>query len=366
VTVKLVLENLKHKPVRSALSIFLIAIPVTLILTLVGLSEGLLQDSARRAKGVGADVWVRPPGSSILSLSGAPWPEKMVDALAKQPHVVAAMGMINHPISNTTYAAGIDMDSFNRMSGGFRYLAGGPFREPGDIILDQPYAIQSHVGVGERINLLNHSWRVAGIVEPGKLSHIFLPMQVVQNLSGNTGKISQVFLKVDQPQYISSVVSELKAKAPDWNVYPIEEVMSQLTVSNVQGGALSNFINVMVSIGVVIGFAVVLLSMYMAVLQRTREIGILKSLGASRWFILRTILLEAIIMGCCGTLLGILFSFGARWLIMSFYPASLTEAIVPRWWPIAGVITLVGVTLGAMYPGMSAARQDPIEALAYE
>jgi putative ABC transport system permease protein len=324
VTAKLVLENLKHKPVRSTLSVFLIAIPVTLILTLVGLSEGLLQDSARRAKGVGADVWVRPPGSSILSLSGAPWPEKMVDALAKEPHVVASMGMINHPISSTTYV------------------------------------------VGDPVNLLNRNWRVCGIVEPGKLSHIFLPMQVVQSLSGNTGKISQVFLKVDQPQNIAWVVADLKAKAPGWNVYPIEEVMSQLTVANVQGGALSNFINVMVSIGVVIGFAVVLLSMYMAVLQRTREIGILKSLGASRWFILRTILLEAVIMGLCGTILGILFSFAARWLIMSLYPASLTEAIVPYWWPRAGLVTLVGVTLGAMYPGLSAARQDPIEALAYE
>jgi putative ABC transport system permease protein len=366
VTIKLVFENLKHKPVRTALSVFLIAIPVTLILTLVGLSEGLLQDSARRAKGVGADVWVRPPGSSVFTLSGAPWPEQMVGALAKEPHVVAAMGMINHPVSSTTHVAGINLDSFNRMSGGFKYLEGGPFREPDDVILDQPYAQQNQVRVGDHINLLNHEWRVCGIVEPGKLSHIFLPMKVVQQLSGNTGKITQVFLKVDKPEDIKKVISELKAKAPDWNVYSIQEFMSQLTVSNVQGGMLNNFINVMVSIGVVIGFAVVLLSMYMAVLQRTREIGILKSLGASRWFILQIILVEAIVMGFFGTVLGIVFSYGARWLIITLYPASLTEAVVYAWWPRAGIITLLVVTLGAMYPGLSAARQDPIEALAYE
>ena len=365
-TVKLVLENLKHRPVRSALSIFLIAIPVTLILTLVGLSEGLLQDSARRAKGVGADVMVRPPSSSALTLSGAPWPEQMVDALAKEPHVVAAMGMINHPISGTTWVAGIDMESFNRMSGGFKYLEGGPFRAPDDVILDQPYAQQNNVHAGGKINMLNRDWRVAAVVEPGKLSHIFLPMKVLQRLSGNTGKISQVFLKVDTPENIPVVIKNLEAKQPDWKIYSIEQFMSQLSVSNVQGGMLTNFINVMVSIGVVIGFAVVLLSMYMAVLQRTREIGILKSLGASRWFILRTILVEAIIMGVFGTVLGILFSFGARWLIMTLYPASLTEAIVYSWWPKAALVTLVGVTLGAMYPGLSAARQDPIEALAYE
>ncbi len=47
-------------------------------------------------------------------------------------------------------------------------------------------------------------------------------------------------------------------------------------------------------------------------------------------------------------------------------PASLPMAIVPIWWPIAGAITLVGAALGALYPGLSAARHDPIEALAYE
>ena len=57
---KLVLENLKHRPVRTMLSISAIAIEVTMILTLVGLSRGMLDESARRARGVGADIWIRP------------------------------------------------------------------------------------------------------------------------------------------------------------------------------------------------------------------------------------------------------------------------------------------------------------------
>jgi putative ABC transport system permease protein len=146
----------------------------------------------------------------------------------------------------------------------------------------------------------------------------------------------------------------------------MEEFTSLFTVENVQGGALRNFIDVMVGIGVIIGFAVVLLSMYMAVLQRTREIGILKALGASRWFILKIILTEAVAMGFTGTVVGIALSFAVRALIALLYPASLTQAITPDWWPISCAISLVGVILGALYPGLSAARQDPIEALAYE
>jgi putative ABC transport system permease protein len=126
------------------------------------------------------------------------------------------------------------------------------------------------------------------------------------------------------------------------------------------------FINVIVGIGLVIGFGVVCLSMYMAVLQRTREIGILKSLGATRGFILGLILAEAAVMALGGTVLGILLSFAAKWTILQLVPASIPQVIVPQWWPRTAVITLIGALLGALYPGLSAARKDPIEALAYE
>ena len=366
-TVKLVLENLKHKPIRTLLSVFLIAVPVTLILCLVGLSHGMLEDSARRMRGVGADIIVRPPGTSALTLSGAPIPEKMLDLLQKQPHVALAVGMIVHPITSVTFVTGIDLQSFNQISGGFKYLEGGAFQGPDDVIIDQYYARQEKLHAGDRItNVLNHPWRVSGVVESGKLTHVAVPMRTLQDLTGNTGKISQMFIKVDKPADIPAVMAELKQLLPDYNIYTMEEFTSLFTVEGVQGGALRNFIDVMVAIGVVIGFAVVLLSMYMAVLQRTREIGILKALGASRWFILKIILAEAAVMGIGGAILGIGLSFVGRALIQALYPASLTQAITPEWWPIAGAISLIGVLLGALYPGLSAARQDPIEALAYE
>ncbi len=366
-TIKLVLENLKHKPMRSLLSMFLIAVPVTLILCLVGLSQGMLADSARRARGIGADIIIRPPGTSVLTLSGAPIPEKMADFLAHQPHVAQALGMIVHPVSNVTFVTGMDLAAFDRMSGGFKYLEGGGFQHPDDLIVDDYYARQHKLHAGDRVtDILNHPWRVRGVVEGGKLAHLAAPIGTLQDLTSNTGHVSQIFVKADRPANVPAVLEELKTLLPGYNIYTMEEFTSLLTVENVQGGALSTFIDVMVGIGVVIGFAVVLLSMYMAVLQRTREIGILKALGASRWFILKVILAEAVAMGLGGTVVGIGLSFAARALISALYPASLTQAITPGWWPIAGAISMAGVLLGALYPGLSAASQDPIEALAYE
>ena len=349
---------------RSLLSILLIGVPVTLILCLVGLSHGFLEDSQRRTRGIGADVIVRPPGSTLLTLSGG-ISDKIVDWLGQQPHVKIAVGAVNQPVQGITLGAtGINLKQFDQMSGGFTYLHGGPFQGPNEVIIDQFYADQQHAHVGDRIVILNTPWRVCGIIEGGKLAHIVFPLGVLQEKTSNVGKVSQIYLKLDDPANTAAVVQGLKEKLPDYPIYSMAEFTSLYNVNNIP--ALREFIVVIMAIGVIIGFAVVCLSMYMAVLQRTREIGILKSLGASQVFILRIILTEAVILGIGGTVLGIVMSFGACWLIRTVEPASIPMVIVPLWWPIAGAVTLIGAAFGALYPGLSAARHDTIEALAYE
>lgn len=362
---KLVSENVRHRPLRTGLSILLIAVPVTLILTLVGLSHGYIDDAGRRARGVGADLVVRAPNSSLMQFSGATISAKVVDWISKQPHVTIATGVISHPFGGWNQVTGIDPDTFRAMSGGFTFDSGHGLEKPDDVLLDTFFAAQARKTTGETITLINKDWRVAGIVEPGKLSHIFVFASVLQSLDGATGKFSQVYVKVDDPKRnLDQVETELKQRLVDYPVLPMEALESLISINNIP--YLAPFINVIIGIGVLIGFAVVSLSMYMAILQRTREIGILKSLGATRWFILRIILAEALLMAIGGTILGIAFSFLTRFAIMHLVPASLPQAIVPSWWPIAGAIVMGAAILGALYPGTIAVRQDPIEALAYE
>lgn len=362
---KLVWENVRFRPIRTLLSILLIAVPVTLILMLIGLSHGVLDDNAQRTEGIGADIAVRPSGSTLMSFNVAGLPTKLVDKLGREPHVVQSMGVVNQPVGGgLDGVTGIDPEAFNRMSGGFTFLEGHTLQRPDDILVDQYYANQAHVHAGSRLKLLNREWNVAGVVEPGKMSHMFVQLPVLQDLVGATNKLSIIYLKLDNPDNIRQVVDYLKGKYQGYPIYSMKELISLLSVNNIP--VLKTFINVIIGIGVVIGFAVVSLSMYMAVLQRTREIGILKSLGASKGFVMGLILAEAFLLGLGGTILGIIFSFGTKWIMSVFVPSSLPQAIVPTWWPIAGLVAMGAALLGALYPGILAVRQDPIEALAYE
>lgn len=362
---KLVLENLKHRPMRSLLSILLIGVPVTLILCLIGLSRGLLEDGQTRTRGVGADIIIRgSTSSSIVGFSGTTIPEAVVAKVEQQPHVRMALGVVIHSFEVVLNVMGVDLDKFDRMSGGFTYLSGGPLRLPYDVLIDQYYADQKHLKVGDTYKMLNHDWRVTGIIAIGKLSRIVVDKRVLQELDAASNKVSLIYVKCDRPTQADEVAAELERLLPSYPIYTMQAFTAMFSVGNVQG--LSQFIAVIVGIGVIIGFAVVCLSMYMAVLQRTREIGILKSLGASRAFILGIILSEALMMALGGTVLGILMSYGATWLIHVFVPAALPMAIVKIWWLVAGGVTVTGASLGALYPGLAAARHDPIEALAYE
>lgn len=361
---KLVIENLKHRPVRTLLSIVAISIQVTMVLTLVGLSKGVLNDAARRARGVGADILIRPPGGAIIISGGQMLARIIPVVVEKQPHVSMATGVLIYASDIFNYTSGVDLSTFNKMSGGFRFVQGGPFQHPGDVIVDSLYAQQKKLHVGDAVPLLNRNWRLAGIYEPGMLARVVVPLDVLQDLTANTGKVSMVYVKVDDSANINPVISELSGRLKEYKVYSMEDFLTLFSAGNVP--MLTGFIYVVISLGVVVGFLVVFLSMYTAVLERTREIGILKALGASPAFILNILLRETTLLAIAGSILGIALAYGTRALIAGLIPGTLIQDIVYDWWPKTAAIALVGALLGAVYPGLKAARQDAIEALAYE
>jgi putative ABC transport system permease protein len=358
---RLVFENLKHRWVRTLVTLILIGLQVTIILALVGVSHGVLAGMKDRANGTGADIVFRAPDSSVVSM-GISMPEKIVDAIRSQPHVKIATGIFVQSTGFLDSVTGIHLDEFNSMSGGLVFTEGHAFQGPDDIVVDDVFAQQRKLKPGSSLQF-GHNWRVTGIVESGKLSRAFADIDALRDTFSETGKVSMVYIKVDNPINIDNVLAELEEKFPTYKIFRLEDFTSQFTVNSVP--YIEPFTRIVIAVAAGGGFLAVLLAMYTAVLERTREIGILKAMGASPGYILGILLRETIVLALGGTLLGIVMAFGSRALLGAYAP-NFPQLIVPEWYPWVALISLTGALLGALLPGLKAARQDAIEALAYD
>jgi putative ABC transport system permease protein len=365
---KLILANLVHRPLRSAISVIAIALEVTLILLIVALAYGQLNGSKESQRGVGADVMVQPPSSSALvGVTGAPVPVKVGDILRKLPHVAVAAPVIweltTSPSIEIIY--GIDFASYNAISPGFHFIEGGTFQGPYDVIVDDFFAGMKHAKLGDSLEILNHSFRICGIVEHGKGARKFLPLTTMQQLIGAENRASVFYVKLDDPANADAVVQEIK-QVPGMSNYAVRsmaEYLSMMTPASLPG--FEAFISVVIGISMTIGFLVIFQSMYTAVMERTREIGILKSLGASKAYIVGVILRETTVLAIVGILVGVTVSYVARGAIIHQRPV-LRLMWSSEWVIKVTIIAIVGAIAGALYPAYQAAQKDPIDALAYE
>ncbi len=352
---------------RSAISVLAVAIEVIMILSIVAIMVGQVQGAASQTGGVGADIIVRPPNASFLSaVGGAPVPAKVAQVLAKLPHVAVASPVIaNFSMGNALQTIwGIDFDSYNALRP-FQFEDGGPFRGPDDVIVDDLYAKSNHTTVGQTLRLLNHPFHVSGIVEHGKGGRIFVPIHTLGTLLGTPDNASLFYLRWDSPKSQAAITQEIHATPglQNYEVQSMSDYMAMMTPEHFPGFNIA--LRVVIGIAVIVGFLVIFQSMYTAVMERTREIGILKSLGASKAYIMNLVLREAGLVAIAGIALGMVLTMVLRWFMSIKFP-TLPFFVTDAWLGYGAVIALAGSLLGALYPASKAAGKDPIDALAYE
>ncbi|MGO9937174.1 MAG: ABC transporter permease [Terracidiphilus sp.] len=366
---KLVFANLLHRPLRSVISVLAVAIEVVMILSIVGIFMGMLNDQKERTNGIGADIMVRPSNASYMNgVGGAPMPVKIVDVLRKLPHVAVASPAIYSLSTSPTVEViyGIDYPSFDALKP-FVFISGGPFQGPNDVIVDDVFA-QGDGGhkVGQTIKVMNnHDFRISGIVEHGKGGRKLIPIDTMGTLLGSEGKASLFYIKCDDPANIGAVIEEIHSVRgmQNYNVQSMEDWLTMMTPDKLPGFNIA--LDIVTGIAVIVGFLVIFQSMYTAVLERTREIGILKSLGSSKATIVTVVLRETAVLAIAGVLLGICGTYGVRLLLIHVFPTQHFE-ITAHWVGLGAVIAFIGSICGALYPAWMAARKDPIDALAYE
>jgi putative ABC transport system permease protein len=362
---KLVVGNLVHRPLRSLISVFAVAIEVIMILSITAILMGKLNGFKDRQNGIGMDMFIRPSTTNnFVGMSPAAASIKVADVLEKLPHVQVAAPVNIQITSTLDNIYGIDFKSYDALRP-FVFLSGGPFQGPFDVIVDE--YVGAGKKVGDSINVLGpRPFRISGIVEHGKGGRKFIPIDTMGAITGNEGKATTFYLKTeDSPKYEDAVKDEILA-TPGMNTYSVlktAEYLDSMTPNALPGFSIG--LRVVIGIAAVIGFLVIFQAMYTAVMERTREIGILKSLGASRIYIVGIVLRETGLLAVVGIILGIAASYVLSAALQNRFPTLDFVINGPYVWK-ATLIAFVGAILGAFYPALKAASKDPIDALSYE
>lgn len=371
----LVLSNMSHRPARTVVSIFGIAIGVLLIVFTVGLARGVLRERARREANVGAEIMVRASGT--LGLSGTePFRLPVLHAqdLLQIEGVRAAVPIGQNIVSSdkgfgSRLVDGILFDEYAALTGltikegtAFAPCApDAPSNCKDQAIVDTVWQNDRQAAIGSTVQLYERPFRIVGIYEPPGGGRIKIPLATMQEQLGGEENCTAILIACANPAEQDAVAKRINERFPTDQIIMTRD-LPELYAAAVP--ALNIFVKVVVAIAAAISMLVILLAMYTTVTERTRQIGILKALGMSNTAIAWVIEKEAILVSLLGVTTGIILTLLLRFAVMR--TTSLVVEIEPQWIMVAFGVGLIGGTIGALYPALRAARQDAVEALGYE
>ncbi len=361
----LVTANIRSRPTRTFISILAVALGVILMLVVGGIVTGTLNDYLGRTISMGADYILQPPGSSVFyAFSAADLNVKLANKLMEVPGVAAVTPVLSKfSTSDFGLVFGIDMPSYNEFSGRLQILSGRASLQDDEVIVDQLYADAKKIRPGMPLTILNHKFIVSCICRPGSVVRVFVPLKTLQKLNGTPDRVTIMFIKAAPKMDVDSVFRELRRQFPGNALVRASD--SNLLLADTRLPGLNEFRITVVLVSMLLSFMVILLAMYTTIFERTREIGILKSLGASRRFIVGMILKESVMICSLGALLGIGVSEIIRKIVITKFPTLQVSMSFDDL--IRGLILgLLAGTLGALYPAYKAARMDPVKALSFE
>lgn len=357
-----------HRPARTLVSVLGIAVGVLLIVFTVGLSNGTMRERGKREGNVGAEIMFRASGA--IGLSGSESlrvPAELKDEIRKVEGVRTVVSLGQNTVSaddNNTGNRLIDGVDFEEYAGvvGIDIIEGRKLAASGDeAIIDTGFQRQKKYKVGQTIRLYERDFTIVGTYEPAAGARIKIPLATMQQQLGGDGKVSAFLVKVGDGLDPKVVAERLSLRFPENQML----LTSELEELYMQGfPAMNVFLNVFIGVAAVISALVILLTMYTTVTERTRQIGIMKSLGMSSRQIAWTIAQEAMLISFFGIVAGVVLTFIVRALLTQV--TTLEVEMSPVVILLTLVVGLLGGAIGSLYPAMRAARLDAVEALSYE
>ena len=403
--VYLPLANILHHKLRSGLSALGVGIGVCMLITLSGLSRGSLQEVADRWEAVDADLIVYPArwGENITTISGGGLAR--ADAQAMRELVVAGASCVERVVPVFLYrvriadeehnVVGVAPEELPSMLGGEGVAAPGRVFDPGnafarwlegklsggagdavveiteaqlarqgglEMIIDTRLAKAAGLKRGDKVYAAGHHFAVVGVVPHGALARAVIPLATAEFLfTGRLGRYTLLFVKLREGARVGSAIAAIRATRR-LTAVAIDEYRGMLEQ---RFGIMYLYVDTVNIVTLIVAFLFILVTLYTMVIQRRREIAILRSMGATRRFIVGEVVGESIILTACGTAAGVLMSLGAAAGIEALKPL-LTVRITWSWILIAALAAGAGAVVAAAYPAMNAMRTDVVEALTLE
>jgi len=362
----LIRSNIRQRPVRTLVSVAGVALGVSLIMLFTGLARGMSNDLKRRGSNLRAEIIFTRPGSMQLTSSTANLSTRYVELLKAIEGVEDALPVIVHVVQGNRgfgleRIEGVDWEPFSRING-IKLIAGQAPQGVDEVVIDETKARNNKLGVGSEIKVFgDRPYRVVGIYSPESTARVKMPLAAMQEALEARDKATYIMVKLRNRSDKTEIAKRIVQALPGNKIQFTEDVF----VSPEQSiPYLGVFLRVLVGLAAVVSALVVMLAMYTTITERTREIGILKALGASRGYIIGLIEKEAMLISVIGLIAGFILSFFAGYLIHRFY--GLLFEFSWEWALTAASIGLVGGAVGAIYPAIRAANLDAVSALAYE
>ena len=362
----LVTSNIRQRPIRTLVSVAGIALGVSLVMLFTGLARGMSNDLQRRASNVRAELIFMRPGAVQLTSSTANLSTQYADRLKTIEGVEDALPVIRYLFQGDKgfgfeMIDGVDWDAYARMNGIGMDSGRGP-QAMDEVVIDETKARKNNLRIGDTLKPLgNKPYRVVGIYSPESGARVKMQLAALQEALEARGKCTFIFVKLRNHDQLVEMAKRIDQELPGNSIQPTRDVFTSFEASIPYLGV---FLRVLVGLASVVSALVVMLAMYTTITERTREIGILKALGASRGYIVGIIEKEAILISLIGLVAGFVVSLVAGYLISKFY--GLLFEYSWAWTLTAAAIGIVGGVLGALYPALKASNLDPVNALAYE
>lgn len=362
----LVTSNIRQRPIRTLVSVAGIALGVSLVMLFTGLARGMSNDLMRRATNVRAELIFMRPGAVQLTATTANLDTRYVDRLKAIDGVADALPVIRHFSQGTRgigieQVDGVDWDAYAAMNGLSMVEGRGP-QNSNEVVIDETKARNNNYRLGDTIKPVStKEYRITGIYTPESGARVKMSLAGMQEALETNGKCTFIFVKLQNPDQVDAMAKRIDQELPGNTIQPTRDVFTSFEKSIPYLGV---FLRVLVGLAAVVSALVVMLAMYTTITERTREIGILKAMGASRGYIVGIIEKEAILISIIGLIAGFALSLVTGYLIHRAY--GLVFEYSWTWATVAAAIGLIGGVLGALYPAWRASNLDAVSALAYE